>query len=119
MAHETPGIIGCLWSAEDHRFLHHFLPTIAGHENKEHVDLNTRLQEFFEFAASAWVGFAPSELKDKFPRDFRFPVTVPYTFAGKLPEGLGGTPQLEVQVQSYEKAPPVEAKEVDEEQPGM
>jgi hypothetical protein len=104
LAHETPGIIGCMWSADDHRFLHHFLPTIKGYENKEHVHLSSRLQEFFEFAASVWGGFAPSELKEKFPRDFRFPVTVPYTFAGELPEGLSGVPQLEVQVLSHEKA---------------
>ena len=109
MAHETPGIIGCKWSSEDHRFLHHFLPTIAGYEDKEHVELPARLQEFFEFAANVWLEFAPSELKDRFPRDFRFPITIPYTFDGELPEILVGAPQLEVQVNSYHKVHSTEA----------
>jgi hypothetical protein len=105
LAHETPGIIGCKWSSEDHLFLYHFLPTIAGYQDKEHIELSARLQEFFEFAANVWLEFAPSELKDKFPRDFRFPITIPYMFEGELPDSLIGIPQLEVQVNSYEKEP--------------
>lgn len=101
MAHETPAIIGSLWNGEDHHFMHHFLPTISGHENKEHIDLNTRLQEFFEFAANVWIEFAPGDFKEKFPRDFRFPVTVPHMYVGELPKGLSGAPQLEVNVQIF------------------
>jgi hypothetical protein len=102
-AHETPAIIGCWWDAKDHHFVHHFLPTLGGYENKEHIDLITRLQQFFEFAANVWLEFAPGDFKEKFPRDFRFPVTVPYMFLGDLPNELSGLPQLEVSVESYSK----------------
>ena len=41
-SHEFPGIIGCKW--EDNgagpKFVRHFLPTIAGHEAKEEIDIN-------------------------------------------------------------------------------
>ncbi len=108
MAHEIPAIIGCRWDAQDHHFVHHFLPTLSGYENKEHIDLNTRLQQFFEFAANVWLEFAPGDFKEKFPRDFRFPVTVPYMFLGELPKELSGVPQLEVSVESYSKEKPDE-----------
>jgi hypothetical protein len=111
MAHEIPAVIGCKWDAADHHFIHHFLPTISGHEDKEHIDLNTRLQEFFEFAANVWIDFAPGDFKEKFPRDFRFPVTVPYMFLGELPKELGGVPQLEVSVLSYHKETGKETKD--------
>jgi hypothetical protein len=37
---------------------------------------------------------------------FRFPVTVPYLFAGDLPKELKGVPQLEVSVESYHREQP-------------
>jgi ribonuclease HI len=95
--HEITAIIGCSWEQESNKFRHHFLPTIEGFEPKESIDMNTQLQKYFEFVANVWLSFAPSELKDKFPRDFRFPVTVPNSFLGELPAELkGGAPQLEV-----------------------
>lgn len=102
MAHQTPAIIGCRWDSEGH-FLHHFLPTISGHQQKEDTDMNTRLQQYFEFAANVWIEFAPGEFKEKFPRDFRFPVTVPYMFLGELPKELKAVPQLEVSIESYNR----------------
>lgn len=95
MGHQNPAIIGSNWDGEGH-FLHHFLPTISGHQSKEDVDMSTRLQQYFEFAANVWLEFAPGDFKEKFPRDFRFPVTVPYLFEGELPKELNGIPQLEV-----------------------
>lgn len=102
MAHQNPGIIGCHWDSEGH-FLHHFLPTISGHQQKEDIEMNTRLQQYFEFAANVWLEFAPGDFKEKFPRDFRFPVTIPYMFLGELPKELNAVPQLEVSVESYDR----------------
>jgi len=99
MGHQNPAIIGTNWDSEGH-FINHFLPTISGHQPKEDIDINARLQQYFEFAANAWVEFAPGDFKEEFPRDFRFPVTVPYLFEGKLPKELNGIPQLEVLIQS-------------------
>jgi len=65
--------------------------------------MTTRLNQYFEFAANVWLEFAPGDFKEKFPRDFQFPVTVPYLFGGELPTDLKGVPQLEVTVQSYNK----------------
>jgi hypothetical protein len=57
------------------------------------------LQTYFEFVANIWLSFAPSELKNKFSRDFKFPVTVPHTFLGELPEEMrSGVRQLEIHV---------------------
>lgn len=103
MGHQTPAIIGSKWDGKE-TFLHHFLPTISGHTPQEDVEMNTRLQQYFEFAANVWLEFAPGNFKEKFPRDFRFPVTVPFLFSGDLPEELKGKPQLEVQVNSYDKS---------------
>jgi hypothetical protein len=105
MGHQNPAIIGTKWDGEG-RFLHHFLPTISGHQPQEDVEMNTRLQQYFEFATNVWIEFAPGDYKEKFPRDFRFPVTVPYLFAGELPEELKGVLQLEVCVQSYNREQP-------------
>jgi hypothetical protein len=102
MGHQNPAIIGSKWSG-DGKFLHHFLPTISGHEPAEEVDMITRLQNYFEFAANIWLEFAPGDFKEKFPRDFRFPVTIPYLFGGELPDELKGHPQLEVSVESYDR----------------
>lgn len=105
MGHQNPAIIGCRWDHEGH-FLHHFLPTISGHQPKEDIELNTQLQKYFEFATNVWLEFAPGDFKEKFPRDFRFPVTVPYLYEGELPKELSGAPQLEVAIQSYDRALP-------------
>jgi len=105
MGHQNPAIIGSKWNGKGH-FLHHFLPTISGHQPKEDIEINTRLQQYFEFATNVWLEFAPGDYKEKFPRDFRFPVTVPYLFAGELPKELNGVPQLEVQVVSYDREAP-------------
>jgi hypothetical protein len=103
MGHQTPALIGSK-SDEKGDFLHHFFPTISGHTPQEEVEMNTRLQQYFEFAANVWLEFAPGDFKEKVPRDFRFPVTVPVLFAGDLPEELKGKPQLEVQVNSHDKS---------------
>lgn len=105
MGHQTPAIIGSNWDGEGH-FLHHFLPTISGHQPKEDIEMNTRLQQYFEFATNVWLEFAPGDYKEKFPRDFRFPVTVPYLFAGELPKDLDGVRQLEVHVESCHREEP-------------
>jgi hypothetical protein len=98
-AHEIPAIIGCAWEKKGGRFLHHFLPSIAGREKKEDIDMNTQLQRYFEFAANAWLSFAPGDFKEKFPRNFKFTVTVPHSFLGELPPELKGAPQLEVSIE--------------------
>ena len=85
IGHQNPAIIGCRWDHEGH-FLHHLLPTISGHQPKEDIDLNTQLQQYFEFATNVWLEFAPGDFKEKFPRDFRFPVSVPYLYEGELPK---------------------------------
>ena len=105
IGHQNPAIIGSKWDGEGH-FLHHFLPTIGGHQPKEDIEMNTRLQQYFEFATNVWLEFAPGDFKKKFPRDFRFPVTVPYLFAGELPNELNGVPQLEVHVESFDRGEP-------------
>jgi hypothetical protein len=99
-SHEFPGIIGAKWEAAgaERKFLHHFLPTIVGHEPKEEIDINNQLQKYFEFAANVWLAFAPGDYKEKFPRDFKFLVTVPHSFRGELPPKLKGVPQLEVSI---------------------
>lgn len=102
MGHQSPAIIGNKWD-EKGRFVHHFLPTISGHKPQEDVDMNTQLQQYFEFAANVWLEFAPGGFKEQFPRDFRFPVTIPFLFGGDLPDELKAKPQLEVQVISYDK----------------
>jgi len=45
-------VIGCKWEEKGNgpKFVHHFLPTIAGHEAKEDIDINDQLQKYFEFA---------------------------------------------------------------------
>jgi hypothetical protein len=102
MGHQNPAIIGCKWDGEG-RFLHHFLPTISGHPPKEDIEMNTRLQQYFEFATNVWLEFVPGDFKEQFPRDFRFPVTVPFMFEGELPKEIIGAPQLEVSVESFSR----------------
>ena len=108
MAHSIPAIIGCAWEKKGGKFLHHFLPSIAGLEKKESVDINTDLQNYFEFVANVWLAFAPGELKDKFPRNFTFPVTIPNSFTGELPAELEQVPQLHAIVEAYDK--PIELR---------
>lgn len=101
-AHEIPAIVGCAWDKKGGRFLHHFLPTILADDKKEPMEMNAQLQQYFEFVANVWLSFAPSDIKDKFPRSFKFPITVPHSFLKELPPGLEGAPQLEVSVEAYE-----------------
>lgn len=110
-SHEFPGIIGTKWEdkGEGPRFQHHFLPTIAGHQPKEDVDINDQLQKYFEFAANVWLSFAPGDYRERFPRDFKFLVTVPQSFRGELPPELKGVPQLEVSIVAQD--PPAAARE--------
>jgi len=114
MGHQIPAIIGAKWGDEG-RFLHHFLPTIIGHQPQEDVDMNGRLQRYFEFAANIWLEFAPGTFKDRFPRDFRFPVTIPYLFGGEIPKQLSSVPQLEVSVRAYNRDNHTEGVVVDHE----
>lgn len=107
-SHEIPAILGSKWvnDANGHpEFVHHFLPTIAGHEAKEDIDLIDQLQRYFEFAANVWLSFSPGEFKEKFPRNFKFAVTVPHTFIGELPAELQGVPQFEVSVIAQDHRP--------------
>jgi hypothetical protein len=106
-SHEFPAVIGCKWEDKGNgpKFIHHFLPTIAGHEAKEDIDISDQLQKYFEFAANVWLSFSPGDFKEKFPRNFKFAVTVPHTFLGKLPSELRGVPQLEVAIVAQHPAP--------------
>ncbi len=110
-SHEFPAIIGCKWEDQGGvpKFLHHFLPTIAGNEHKENIDINKQLQDYFEFAANVWLSFAPGDYKEKFPRSFKFLVTVPHSYLGELPPELKGVPQLEVGIVAQD--PPAPAME--------
>ena len=65
--------------------------------------MNALLQIYFEYVANVWLSFAPGDFKDKFPRSFTFPVTVPYSFLGELPPELKSVPQLAVVVEAYNK----------------
>lgn len=105
MGHQNAAIIGNKWDSDGH-FVHHFLPTISGYQPKEDIDMNTQLQQYFEFVANVWLEFAPGDFNEKFPRDFRFPVTIPYLFEAALPRELNGIPQLEVSVESYNQEKP-------------
>ena len=102
MAHQAPAIIGVKWSG-DHKFLHHFLPTISGLSQNDDTDMKTKLQEYFEYTANIWLSFAPSDFKNRFPRDFRFAVTVPHSYIGELPPELEHLRQLEVHIEAYDK----------------
>jgi hypothetical protein len=108
-SHEIPAIIGNKWvnDANGHPvFVHHFLPTITGHEAKEDIKLIDQLQKYFEFAANVWLSFSPGDFKEKFPRNFKFTVTVPHTFVGDLPADLRVAPQLEVSIVAQDPPPP-------------
>jgi hypothetical protein len=102
--HEIPAIIGCAWEKKGGKFLHHFLPSIVGHSQNESIDMNARLQEYFEFVANVWLSFAPSDLKSQFRRSFTFPITIPNSYLGELPPELTGIPQLTVAVEAYDRA---------------
>jgi hypothetical protein len=112
-AHEIPAIIGCAWEGKGGKFLHHFLPTIEGHEPKENIDIKEQLQKYFEHAANVWLHFAPADLK--FPRDFKFHVTVPNSHLGGLPPELEKVPQLQVEIEAFNKEEVIEADEAKKE----
>lgn len=101
--HQIPGIIGTAWDGKDGKFLHHFLPSISGHEPKDSIEMNAQLQKYFEFVANVWLTSLPDYFKDKFPRSFRFPVTIPHGYLGELPPGLSGVPQLEVVINACDR----------------
>lgn len=109
--HDIPAIIGCSWEGRGGKFVRHFLPTIDGHEAKESTDMNAQLQHYFEFVANVWLSFAPGDFKEKFPRNFKFPVTVPHSFIGELPPELKSVPQLEVSIEAYNREHEVSKKE--------
>jgi hypothetical protein len=108
--HDIPAIIGCLWDKKGGKFIHHFLPSIVGHEQKGSIDMNQQLQQYFEFVFNIWLSFVPGELKEKFPRNFKFPVTIPNSYVGDLPPELKGVPQFEVSLEAYERPINVEPK---------
>jgi hypothetical protein len=101
--HEIPAIIGCKWEEKGGKFLGHFLPAIAGHKQDESIDMNQQLQKYFEFVANVWLSFVPGDLKGKFPRDFKFAVTIPHSFLGELPPELVELRQLEVSIEAYHR----------------
>lgn len=104
ISHQTPAIIGCAWDKRGGTFLHHFLPSIRGREQEEPGDMNAQLKRYFESVANWWLDFVPGSLKDRFPRSFKFTVTVPNSFLGELPVDLKEAPQLEVSIEAYEKS---------------
>ena len=112
-SHEFPGVIGAKWEDKGTgpKFIHHFLPDIEGHEPKKDIDINEQLQKYFEFAANVWSYFAPGDYKERFPRSFKFLVTVPHSYNGELPPQLKGVPQLEVGIVAQD--PPGAAAEED------
>jgi hypothetical protein len=112
-SHEFPAVIGCRWEdkGDGPKFVRHFLPTIAGCETMEETDINDQLQKYFEFAANVWLSFSPGDFKEKFPRNFKFAVTVPHTFLGNLPPELNGVPQLEVSVVAQDTPPTAAAED--------
>jgi len=100
--HEVPAIIGTNWDS-DGRFLYHFLPTMNGHANKESIEMNAQLLEYFKFAAHLCRTFAPHVLKPEFFRSFRFPVTAPNSFLGELPPEAKGARQLEMVIEASDQ----------------
>jgi hypothetical protein len=101
--HNIPAIIGQKWEEKGGKFLHHFLPSIQGHEPKESVELNDQLQLYFEYAVNVWLSFVPEPYKSKFPRNFSFPVTVPFFYLRDLPPELGEVRQLQISLEAYER----------------
>ena len=97
MGHQLPAVIGTSWDDKGN-FLYHFLPTIDGHEAKESTDLNTLLSHYLRFVADVCLEFAPGEYKEKLPKEFKFPVTIPNYFAGELLKELKGLPRLEIEI---------------------
>jgi hypothetical protein len=95
--------------------VHHFLPSLAGHEAKESIDLSEQLQTYFEYVENVWRLFVPEPLKSKFPRSFRFPVTVPFFYLGEVPAEVRGLPQLEIVLEAYDR--PVTPEPLGESEP--
>jgi hypothetical protein len=101
--HNIPAIVGQAWEERGGKFLHHFLPSIKGHQPKESIELNYQLQAYFEYVVNLWLSFVPEPYKAKFSRNFSFPVTVPFHYLGDLPAEVRGAPQLQVCLEAYEK----------------
>src|SRR5208282_2508338 len=105
--HNIPGIIGQRWQEKGGKFLYHFLPTLRENQSSEPAEMTQQLQAYFEFVANLWLAFVPEPYKSKFPRDFSFPVTVPFSYIGELPVELeGGVPQLQVQLEAFDRITP-------------
>jgi hypothetical protein len=101
--HNIPAIIGQKWEEKGGKFLHHFLPSIQGHQPKESVELNDQLQVYFEYVVNIWLSFVPELFKSKFPRNFSFPVTVPFFYLRNLPPELREVRQLQISLEAYER----------------
>lgn len=101
--HNIPAIIGQKWEEKGGKFLHHFLPSIQGHQPKESVELNDQLQVYFEYVVNIWLSFVPELFKSKFPRNFSFPVTVPFFYLRDLPPELREVRQLQISLEAYER----------------
>jgi hypothetical protein len=98
--HQMPAVIGCAFECKGGKFRYHFLPYIEGLTHTETVDMNDRLQHYFEFVSNLWFSFVPANRKPEFPRDFSFPVTIPHSYIGELPPELRQVPQLEIQLKA-------------------
>jgi len=54
---------------------------------QEDIEMNKRLQQYFEFAANVWLEFAPGDLRRSFRADFPFPrYHFRILFGGELPD---------------------------------
>jgi hypothetical protein len=62
--------------------------------------MNQQLQKYFEFVVNLWLSFVPEPYKTQFPRSFRFPVTIPFSYIGDIPDELRNVPQLQVNIEA-------------------
>jgi hypothetical protein len=77
------------------------------HEPKDSIELNKQLQVYFEDVVNLWLAFLPEPNKATFPRNFSFPVTVPFSFLGELPaEMQGDVRQLQVNSEAFDRPIP-------------
>ena len=89
-SHNIPAIIGQKWEEKGGKFIYHFLPSLKGTRAKNSVELNKQLQVYFEYVVNLWLAFLPEPNKATFPRNFSFPVTVPFSYLGELPAEMQG-----------------------------
>jgi hypothetical protein len=101
--HNIPAIIGQKWEEKGGKFMYHFLPSLKGHGSKDSIELNKQLQVYFDYAVNLWLAFLPENYKATFPRNFSFPVTVPFSFVGELPVDLqDDVRQLQVSLEAFD-----------------